>query len=129
MLTRKTSKWHSLLFLKTTIFKLSSKTQRNAILLSTYTIKNYGKFPDRNLKKFCPRFLASTIPALSLALRRSVLEKLVLGSRFFFEPLALALASNVVSSTPLAVNSNILLKRFCPTTKTFSQSLAFFVLR
>ena len=48
-------------------------------ILSTFALKNYRKFTDHNLEKLCRRSLA-------------------LASDFFFE--SLALASNVVSSTP-----------------------------
>ena len=71
-------------------------------ILSTHTFKNYGNFTDHNLEKFCPRSLASTIPALFLASRRSVLEKLVLGfdlGSSFFSALGFGLKRCVLNST------------------------------
>ena len=50
LLRRKTSKGH-LLLLKTTIFESSFKTQQKAI---SFTLKNSGKFSDRNLQKLRP---------------------------------------------------------------------------
>ena len=35
-------------------------------ILGAFTLKNYWKFADYNLEKFCPRSLASTIPVLGL---------------------------------------------------------------
>ena len=90
----------SLLFLKATIFELSSKTINltKSNILNTFEFKIYGKFANHNLEKMCPR----PLPFLPLATRESVLEKSVLrlglGFSFFFESLALAL--NVVLSTP-----------------------------
>ena len=85
----KTSKKHSL-FLETTtgIFKLSSKTQQNAIS-KIFTRKNNGKFADHNIKKLCPLSLASTNPVFDV---ERVYPRIV----SFFE----LLASKAVSSIP-----------------------------
>ena len=65
LLTCKASKWHSLLFQKTTIFELSAKLNEMQYL-ELFRVKNFGKFTNYNFEKLFPRSLASTIPVLGL---------------------------------------------------------------
>ena len=96
LLTRKTSKWHSLIFKKTIIFELSPKLNEMQCLalLRLKIIENLPTIIEKNC-----------VLGLSLGLDhscpwpREVLssEELSLASDFFE---SLALASNVMSSTP-----------------------------
>ena len=100
LLTRKTSKWHSLSFKKTIISNYHQKLDEISIF-STFALKNYGKFTDHSLEKMCPGPwpVASTIPILGL--ERICSRKVDPWPQIFFD--FLALASNVVSPTPTLI--------------------------
>ena len=76
-------------------------------ILNTFAFKNFGKFANHNLEKFCPWFLALA-PTISV----TGLKKVGLWPwpRIFFE--TLALASNVASSIPSLLNGLAERERF-----------------
>ena len=65
--------------LKNYCFRIIIKNLTKRNILSTFALKNNGKFTNQNLEKVCLWFWPRPRPFLSLASRRSVLKKSVLG--------------------------------------------------
>ena len=86
------------IILKNYYFRIIIKSLTKCNVLSTFTLKNYGKFTDHNLEKLCPRSLALASIIAVLSFERVCPRKVGPLLRIFFK--SLVLASNVVSSTP-----------------------------
>ena len=91
------------IILKNYYFPIIIKNLAKCNILSTFALKNYGKFTPHNLEKLCPRCLASTISVLGLEGVCSL--KVSPWPQIFFESFAL----NEVSWTPAQVISNTML--------------------